>query len=101
MRKRVGTAAVLAALLTLVPSAGVVTGQAGTKPSIGKGEGALSIIAWAGYIGRGETDKNYDWVIVFVKQTGCKVSGKTAATSDEMVALMNEGGIDLGTASRT
>jgi len=99
MRKRVGTAAVLAALLTLVPSAGVVTGQAGMKQSIGKGEGALSIIAWAGYIERGETDKNYDWVTAFEKQTGCKVSVKTAATSDEMVALMNEGGFDLVTAS--
>ena len=26
--------------------------------SIGKGEGALNIIAWAGYVERGETDKN-------------------------------------------
>jgi putative spermidine/putrescine transport system substrate-binding protein len=31
--------------------------------------------------------------------TGCKVNVKTAATSDEMVALMNEGGFDLVTAS--
>ena len=35
----------------------------------------------------------------FEKDTGCKVSVKTAATSDEMVALMNEGGFDLVTAS--
>ncbi|NRQ15541.1 ABC transporter substrate-binding protein [Ensifer sesbaniae] len=66
---------------------------------LGKGEGELSIVAWAGYIERGETDKNYDWVTNFEKQTGCKVSVKTAATSDEMVALMNEGGFDLVTAS--
>ncbi|MBB4185433.1 ABC transporter substrate-binding protein [Sinorhizobium terangae] len=66
---------------------------------LGKGEGELSIVAWAGYIERGETDKNYDWVTDFEKQTGCKVSVKTAATSDEMVALMNEGGFDLVTAS--
>lgn len=58
--------------------------------AIGEGEGALSIVAWAGYIERGETDKNYDWVTDFEKETGCKVSVKTAATSDEMVALMNE-----------
>jgi putative spermidine/putrescine transport system substrate-binding protein len=25
---------------------------------LGKGEGELSIVAWAGYIERGETDKN-------------------------------------------
>ena len=48
-------------------------------------------MAWAGYVERGETDKNYDWVTGFEKETGCKVSVKTAATSDEMVALMNEG----------
>ncbi|SSC67152.1 ABC transporter substrate-binding protein [Ciceribacter selenitireducens] len=66
---------------------------------LGKGEGALSIVAWAGYIERGETDKNYDWVTKFEADTGCKVTVKTAATSDEMVALMNEGGFDLVTAS--
>ncbi|MEP9386248.1 ABC transporter substrate-binding protein [Mesorhizobium sp. KR9-304] len=67
--------------------------------SLGTGEGEVSIIAWAGYIERGETDKNYDWVTEFETKTGCKVSVKTAATSDEMVALMNEGGFDLVTAS--
>ncbi len=67
--------------------------------ALGAGEGALSIVAWAGYIERGETDKNYDWVTDFEKKTGCMVSVKTAATSDEMVALMNEGGFDLVTAS--
>lgn len=66
---------------------------------IGKGEGQLNIIAWPGYIERGETDKNYDWVTDFEKSSGCKVNVKTAATSDEMVALMNEGGFDLVTAS--
>jgi len=67
--------------------------------AIGPGEGAVSIVAWAGYIERGETDKAYDWVTAFEADTGCKVSVKTAATSDEMVALMNEGGFDLVTAS--
>jgi putative spermidine/putrescine transport system substrate-binding protein len=66
---------------------------------LGAGEGELSIVAWAGYIERGETDKNYDWVTGFEEKTGCKVSVKTAATSDEMVSLMNEGGFDLVTAS--
>ncbi|AMS40907.1 MULTISPECIES: ABC transporter substrate-binding protein [Aminobacter] len=66
---------------------------------IGKGEGQVNIIAWPGYIERGETDKNYDWVTEFEKASGCKVNVKTAATSDEMVALMNEGGFDLVTAS--
>ncbi|NJM91202.1 MAG: ABC transporter substrate-binding protein [Myxococcales bacterium] len=62
-------------------------------------EGALNIIAWPGYIERGESDKAYDWVTPFEKDTGCKVNVKTAATSDEMVALMSQGGYDLVTAS--
>ena len=66
---------------------------------LGKGEGQVDIVAWPGYIERGETDKNYDWVTDFEKKTGCKVNVKTAGTSDEMVALMNEGGFDLVTAS--
>src|SRR5580698_5645934 len=66
---------------------------------LGKGEGEVDIVAWPGYIERGESDKNYDWVTDFEKKTGCKVSVKTAATSDEMVTLMNEGGFDLVTAS--
>src|SRR5262245_6134536 len=66
---------------------------------VGKGEGFVDIVAWPGYIERGETDKNFDWVTDFEKKSGCKVRVKTANTSDEMVALMNEGGFDLVTAS--
>ncbi|HEY2981864.1 MAG TPA: extracellular solute-binding protein, partial [Anaerolineales bacterium] len=66
---------------------------------LGAGEGQVDIIAWAGYIERGETDPAYDWVTAFETETGCKVNVKTAATSDEMVSLMNGGGFDLVTAS--
>ena len=71
----------------------------GPLQEVGDGEGQVDIIAWAGYIERGETDPNYDWVTQFEKDTGCKVNVKVAATSDEMVSLMNEGGFDLVTAS--
>ncbi|WED78860.1 ABC transporter substrate-binding protein [Aeromonas allosaccharophila] len=85
-------------MLALVPA--LLAGQTQAAPTeLGKGEGQLNIVAWAGYVERGETDKHYDWVTGFEKETGCKVSVKTAATSDEMVALMNEGGFDLVTAS--
>jgi putative spermidine/putrescine transport system substrate-binding protein len=74
--------------------------QAAELPkAIGPGEGQLDIIAWPGYLERGESDKNYDWVTPFEKQTSCKVNVKTAATSDEMVSLMAKGGYDLVTAS--
>ena len=81
---------------------GVLTGVApafAQMTEIGAGEGALNIVAWAGYVERGETDPAFDWVTKFEANTGCKVSVKVAATSDEMVALMNEGGFDLVTAS--
>ena len=69
------------------------------KTEIGEGEGVVDIVAWPGYIERGETDKAFDWVTDFEARTGCQVRVKTAGTSDEMVALMNEGGFDLVTAS--
>jgi putative spermidine/putrescine transport system substrate-binding protein len=90
------------AAATAAPAAATAAPAAqpgGPLQTLGQGEGEVSIVAWPGYIERGETDKNYDWVTGFEKDTGCKVTVKTAATSDEMVALMNEGGFDLVTAS--
>ena len=91
MLRRLGTTT-LAATLGLTPAFAQIT-------AIGPGEGQVNIVAWPGYIERGETDKAYDWVTKFEASTGCKVNVKTANTSDEMVALMNEGGFDLVTAS--
>ncbi|QHE77317.1 ABC transporter substrate-binding protein [Hydrogenophaga sp. PBL-H3] len=82
-------------LATLAPAA---QAQSALK-KLGKGEGQVDIVAWPGYIERGQTDKAFDWVTDFEKKTSCKVNVKTAGTSDEMVALMNEGGFDLVTAS--
>lgn len=52
---------------------------------IGKGEGQLNIVAWEGYA-------QPEWVKPFEKQTGCYVNAKYAGSSDEMVALMRQGG---------
>ena len=82
----------LATVTALTPALAQVT-------ALGAGEGQVDIVAWPGYIERGETDKAYDWVTKFEAASGCKVNVKTANTSDEMVALMNEGGFDLVTAS--
>ena len=110
-QKRLSTAWVLLLILSLLlaacvaPQAPAAGSGAAAAPestmmqAIGKGEGEVAIVAWAGYIERGETDPNFDWVTEFEAETGCKVTVKTAATSDEMVALMNEGGFDLVTAS--
>jgi len=60
--------------------------------NLGKGEGALSLISWAGYV-------EPEWVKPFEQKTGCKVSDKEAGTSDEMVELMRTGQYDGVSAS--
>ena len=86
------------AMLAMAAMNGAVLAQE-LPTAVGPGEGAVNIVAWVGYIERGESDPAYDWVTGFEKDTGCKVAVKTAATSDEMVTLMNTGGFDLFTAS--
>jgi putative spermidine/putrescine transport system substrate-binding protein len=69
------------------------------KTAIGKGEGQLNIIVWAGYAEDGSNDPKVNWVGPFEKDTGCKVNAKTANTSDEMVTLMRTGQYDGVSAS--
>ena len=88
----------LISLLAVTAVGGMAFAQE-MKKEVGAGEGQVNIVAWAGYIESGATDKAFDWVTEFEKKTSCKVNVKTAGTSDEMVALMNEGGFDLVTAS--
>jgi putative spermidine/putrescine transport system substrate-binding protein len=59
---------------------------------IGKGEGQLNLISWAGYV-------EPEWTKPFEQKTGCKVSDKEAGTSDEMVELMKTGQYDGVSAS--
>ena len=66
---------------------------------LGAGEGALNIIAWAGYAEDGSTDASVDWVHPFEEQTGCKTNVKIGNTSDEMVQLMSTGEYDGVSAS--
>jgi putative spermidine/putrescine transport system substrate-binding protein len=67
--------------------------------SIGKGEGKLNLIAWAGYVEDGSTDPKENWVTPFEKQTGCKIHRTVGNTSDEMVTLMRTGNYDGVSAS--
>jgi len=99
LRRGVVAGVLFVLMVAAIPT--LVIPAQGPLQSIGPGEGEVDIIAWAGYIERGETDANYDWVTGFEAQTGCKVKVKVANTSDEMVALMTESGgaYDLVTAS--
>jgi len=83
-----------AAVMLLAAACGGGTEAKGGKvfDSVGKGEGKLSLIAWPGYVESGENDPKVDWVTPFQDQSGCQVSVKYANTSDEMVALMRQGG---------
>ncbi|MGE5283238.1 MAG: ABC transporter substrate-binding protein [Chloroflexota bacterium] len=71
-------------------SGGESTGEELQK--LGKGEGQLNLISWAGYV-------EPEWVKPFEKKTGCKVSDKEAGTSDEMVQLMRTNQYDGVSAS--
>jgi putative spermidine/putrescine transport system substrate-binding protein len=88
MRKlRPRHALLVAAVAALaVPAAGVgKSDRTRSITKVGKGEGALTMIAWEGYA-------QDQWVKPFQKKTGCKVSRKYAGSSDEMVTLMRSGG---------
>jgi len=67
------------------PTGGVPTAHLPVLKKVGKGEGQLNLIAWSGYL-------ESEWVKPFEQQTGCQVNAKYANTSDEMVALMANGG---------
>ena len=59
---------------------------------VGKGEGQVNLISWAGYV-------EPEWTKPFEQKTGCKVNNKVAGTSDEMVQLMRTGEYDGVSAS--
>jgi putative spermidine/putrescine transport system substrate-binding protein len=64
----------------------------GELQKLGKGEGEVNLISWAGYV-------EPEWTKPFEQETGCKVNNKTGGTSDEMVDLMKTGQYDGVSAS--
>jgi len=111
-RIRMLTAVAATGLLGLAGLAGCGDGGGGTTPggglkppqidklaALGAGEGQVNLIAWGGYVENGSTDPKVDWVTSFEKATGCQVSVKIGATSDEMVTLMKTGEYDAVSAS--
>jgi putative spermidine/putrescine transport system substrate-binding protein len=71
--------------VTACGSSSSSSSSAGLPTKVGPGEGALNLIAWEGYT-------QPEWVKPFERQTGCVVHAKYAGSSDEMVALMRQGG---------
>jgi putative spermidine/putrescine transport system substrate-binding protein len=86
-------AGLLAFMLLIAGCGSSDNGTAGKElTKVGKGEGSLSLISWAGYV-------EPEWTKPFEQKTGCKVSDKVAGTSDEMVQLMRTGQYDGVSAS--
>jgi putative spermidine/putrescine transport system substrate-binding protein len=71
----------------------------GALTELGDGEGAVDIVAWAGYVEDGSTSPEVDWVTSFEEETGCEVNVTLGNTSDEMFTLMQTGNYDLVSAS--
>ena len=105
------TAPSTTAATTAATSAAPTTAASGGAPSasaaapaytVGEGEGALNLIAWAGYVvggTGGEQVAGYDWVTPFETETGCKVTVKVGLDSGNMVQLMKTGQYDGVSAS--
>lgn len=83
------------AACTREPSPTVEPSTAGIARKQYVNEDRLHILARPGLMERGASDPRYDWLSAFEKATGCKVSARAANSSEEMVTLMNQGGIDL------
>jgi putative spermidine/putrescine transport system substrate-binding protein len=97
---------ILAAAAAIVVGACSSGGTASAKPevptSVGAGEGALDLVAWAGYVvggTGGEQVKGYDWVTPFETASGCKTTVKVGLDSANMVQLMKTGAYDGVSAS--
>ena len=69
------------------PTPGVQPPTAGVKPlaSVGTGEGDLFLVTTEGYA-------DSSWAAPFTKATGCKITPKYAASFDEIVKTMKDGG---------
>jgi len=87
-----------AGVLALAACGGGDSGS-GSMDKLGDGEGAVNLVAWAGYVEDGSTDPAVDWVSGFEAETGCQVNVKIGNTSDEMVELMQSGEYDAVSAS--
>jgi len=114
MRKRglgIATFGAVAALLLSACGTSASTGAAASGPAkakppalkalsaLGPGEGAINILAWAGYAEDGSNDKTVDWVHPFEKATGCQAKVQVADTSDAMFEKMGTGDFDVVSAS--
>jgi putative spermidine/putrescine transport system substrate-binding protein len=86
-RRIAGALGVMALVLSACSGGGGGTPAPSLPTAIGDGEGALTVLAWPGYVENGGTDPAVDWVKPFEDATGCKVTVQVFGTSDEAFSL--------------
>ena len=86
-KRRIAGALGVMALVLSACSGGGGTPAPSLPTSVGDGEGALTVLAWPGYVENGSTDPAVDWVKPFEDATGCKVTVQVFGTSDEAFSL--------------
>jgi putative spermidine/putrescine transport system substrate-binding protein len=89
------TTVVTGLLLALTGCTGPASPEKTVVPmakSVGKGEGALNLVAWGDYAENGSTDPRVDWVQPFERRTGCRVALKYAGSAQQMAELMSAPG---------
>jgi putative spermidine/putrescine transport system substrate-binding protein len=95
----VGLAIVTLVALSACGTQPAPSGTGDVAEELGEREGAVSILAWPGYVEDGSNDPSVDWVSAFEEDTGCEVTSKTYGTSDEAFSLMKTGDYDVVAAS--
>ena len=89
LTRRAGFAGLAVASIVVLAGCGT-GGSTAAGPTalteLGDPEGAVSILAWPGYVEDGTNDPAYDWVSDFETETGCMVTAKTYGSSDEAVS---------------
>ncbi|MFL5749030.1 MAG: extracellular solute-binding protein [Chloroflexota bacterium] len=86
-RRIAGALGVVALVVSACSGGGGGTPAPSLPTSIGEGEGALTVLAWPGYVENGSTDPAVDWVKPFEDATGCKTTVQVFGTSDEAFSL--------------
>ena len=83
---RKSLALAFAGALTLAACAGSDSAD-GEMKKLGDGEGAVNLIAWAGYVENGTTDPAVDWVTGFETETGSKLVRRAPADEEHPASV--------------